>query len=116
MFLYINLNLAKTIGETELAQLIMNNEDLKEDLKIQLTNTFLFKKKELIKDALHHYLLYRADYYYSIDKRGAARSYLSFIYRNCLHRDEQSRLFKLKLRSKLLPIWVKNLKYNYLYL
>lgn len=104
-------NMAKSIGENTLADLIDGNEDeLKKDLKINVDSTLLESQKEFLYSALHYYLIYRADYYYSIDERKKSKNYLKNINIENLSKEEQSRFSKLKFRNQFLPTWIKNLK------
>ncbi len=103
-------NIAKTIGYPNLATVIQQNEKLREELSVNVSEQVFEKKKELLLSALHYFMIYQADYLYSIDEREKSKNYLKSINLELLN-DEEKRCFsKLKFRNQFLPIWLKNLK------
>lgn len=103
-------NIAKTIDEPTLASIINQNETLKEELAINIDPKLQKGKKELLLSALHYFMIYRADYFYSIDEREKSKNYLKNINVNLLSEEENQRFSKLKFRNQFLPTWLKNLK------
>lgn len=106
----IYYNIAKTIGENKLATVIKNNEILKEELNINVNKEIQQQHKKLLISVLNYYMIYRADYFYSIDEREKSKNYLNSINTTLFSEKEKKQFSTLKFRNQFLPTWIKNLK------
>lgn len=65
-----------------------------------------FVTKEELKEALHYYLLHKADYFYYHHKRELSKSCLQHVDRTCLDASSQKLFDRLKFRAKFFPVGI----------
>ena len=101
-------NIAKSTGQEKIMNVIRATGKLNEKLALNIEKHTLNEHQEVLKEAMHYYMLYCADYYYSVDQRTKAKQYLSVIDASALQEEDQKLLKKIKFRSQFLPVWLKN--------
>lgn len=70
---------------------------------------YTLQNKQLIRAALHYYLLYRADHYYHLNERSLAKRCLRSIDASLLAYNDKRLLQQIKLKSQVLPVWLRKM-------
>jgi glycosyltransferase involved in cell wall biosynthesis len=97
-------SLAKKTSQLAIANLIKESTNVKLDFE----TTLVSPEPNLAEQALHYYLLLRANEFYASNEKQKAKVFLTAINPAFLKKEDQKTLRKLKFRNSFIPLWALN--------